>query len=292
MLMEEPGVRPGDLSPDELRRIGGRVVEAIAEYHAGLDDRPVLPCVTPAEVAATFSDGLSAQGEPAQTLIEDWRRRVAPWLTAVGSPRHFAYVNGSGAMIGIFAEALAACTNTNAGAWRLGPAAAAIEAQCLRWIAEFVGYPDAGGILASGGTRTHRGPHRPGHVALHSSPDGLQDAARRGRFLLYMADHEGHVSVTRVADMLNLGRRAVRLVPSRADFTMDPRALDQMLEEDRRRGELPFCVVAQLGSVNVGAVDPIGELADVCASRRLAARGWRVRPAGAAWPRPASGSAA
>lgn len=269
MLMEEPVVRPGDLSPDELRRIGGRVVEAIAEYHAGLDDRPVLPCVTPAEVAATFLDGLSAQGEPAQTLIEDWRRRVAPWLTAVGSPRHFAYVNGSGAMIGIFAEALAACTNTNAGAWRLGPAAAAIEAQCLRWIAEFVGYPkDAGGILVSGGTMANFTAVLTAlrHVAPYdSTPDGLQDAARRGRFLLYMADHEGHVSVTRVADMLNLGRRAVRLVPSRDDFTMDPKALDRMLAEDRRRGDLPFCVVAQLGSINVGAIDPIGELADVCA---------------------------
>jgi aromatic-L-amino-acid decarboxylase len=272
MPMEQPVVRPGDLALDELRRIGGSVVDAIAEYHAGLDGRPVLPDVTPAEVAASFSGGLPVDGEPADALVEDWRRRVAPWLTAVGSPRHFAYVNGSGAMIGIFAEALAACTNTNAGAWRLGPAAAAIEAQCLRWIAEFVGYPrETGGILVSGGTMAnftavltalrHAAPY-------DSTPDGLQ-AARCGRFLVYMADHEGHVSVIRVADMLNLGRRAVRLVPSRADFTMDPRALDRMLEEDRRRGDLPFCVVAQLGSVNVGAVDPIGELADVCARHRV-----------------------
>ena len=267
--MEESVVRPGDLALDELRRIGGSVVDAIAEYHAGLAGRPVLPDVAPAEVAASFSGRLPAEGESAEALIEDWRRRVAPWLMAVGSSRDFAYVNGSGAMMGIFAEALAACTNTNAEAWRLGPAAAAIEAQCLRWIAEFVGYPkETGGILVSGGTMANLTAVLTAlrHVApCDSSPDGLQDAARRGRFLLYMADHEGHVSVTRVADMLNLGRRAVRLVPSRADFTMDPRALDQMLEEDRRRGELPFCVVAQLGSVNVGAVDPIGELADVCA---------------------------
>ena len=80
-----------------------------------------------------------------------------------------------------------------------------------------------------------------------------------------MSDHEGHVSVTRVADMLNLGRDAVRLVPSRADFTIDPDALDRMIAEDRARGDLPFCVVAQLGSVNVGAVDPLDALADVCA---------------------------
>ena len=103
------------------------------------------------------------------------------------------------------------------------------------------------------------------HVAPYdSTPQGLQDRKRQGRFLLYMSDHEGHVSVTRAADMLNLGRESVRLVGSRADFTIDPAALDRMLTEDRQRGDLPFCVVAQLGSVNVGAVDPIGELADVC----------------------------
>jgi aromatic-L-amino-acid decarboxylase len=64
---------------------------------------------------------------------------------------------------------------------------------------------------------------------------------------------------------LNLGRNAVRFVPSRADFTMDIKELDQMLAADRARGDLPFCVVAQLGSVNVGAVEPVGALADVCA---------------------------
>jgi glutamate/tyrosine decarboxylase-like PLP-dependent enzyme len=46
---------------------------------------------------------------------------------------------------------------------------------------------------------------------------------------------------------------------------MDPAALDRMLEDDRRRGDVPFCVVAQLGSVNVGAIDPLDALADVCA---------------------------
>jgi aromatic-L-amino-acid/L-tryptophan decarboxylase len=37
-----------------------------------------------------------------------------------------------------------------------------------------------------------------------------------------------------------------------------------MLVEDKARGDLPLCVFAQLGSVNVGVVEPIGELADVC----------------------------
>jgi aromatic-L-amino-acid decarboxylase len=261
--------RPGDIEMGELRRVGSQVVEAIAGYHAHLDRRAVLPDVSPGEVATRFDGELPEDGESPEALVADWRERVAPLLTAIGSPRHFAYVNGSGAMIGMFAEALAACTNTNAGAWKLGPAATEIERQCLRWIGRFVGYPeDAGGILVSGGTMANFTALLTAlrHVAPYdSTPEGLQDGARSGRFLVYMADHEGHVSVTRVADMLNLGRKAVRLVPSRPDFTMDVEALDRMLAGDRARGDLPFCVVAQLGSVNVGAVEPLDAIADVCA---------------------------
>jgi aromatic-L-amino-acid/L-tryptophan decarboxylase len=266
--MPEAFPRPGDLGPDELRRVGTQVLEAVEDYYGDLERRPVLPDVSPAEVARLFAGELPEEGEPAPALIADWRERIAPLLTAVGSPRHFGYVNGSGAMIGVFAEALAACTNTNAGAWRLGPAATEIERQCLRWLARFVGYPeDTGGILVSGGTMANFTALLTAlrHVAPYdTTPDGLQDPTRGGRFLVYMSDHEGHVSVTRVADMLNLGRRAVRRVPSRDDLTMDVGALERMIEEDRRRGDLPFCVVAQLGSVNVGAVEPLAAIADVC----------------------------
>jgi glutamate/tyrosine decarboxylase-like PLP-dependent enzyme len=261
-------IKPGDFDLDEFRNVGYQVIDAIANYHQHLDVRRVLPSATPAEVAARFTDDFAEYGELPEALLADWRERVEPLLTAVGSPRHFAFVNGSGAMIGVFADALAAASNTNAGAWKLGPAATEIERQVLRWIANFIGYAeDAGGVLVSGGTMANFTAILTAlrHVAPYdSTPHGLQDRARGGRFLLYMSDHEGHVSVTRAADMLNLGRDSVRLVPSRADFTIDPEALDRMLSEDRDRGDLPFCVVAQLGSVNVGAVDPLNALADVC----------------------------
>jgi len=268
MVCEKKVTRPGDIELSEFRQVGREVIDAIADYHADLALRDVLPNVTPEQVAARFLDDLSEYGESARTLLTDWRERVAPLLTAIGSPRHFAYVNGSGAMIGILADALAACTNTNAGAWKLGPAAAEIERQCLRWIAEFIGYPlDTGGILVSGGTMANLTALLTAlrHLSPYDSTEyGLQDPARTGRFLVYMADHEGHVSVTRVVDMLNLGRKSLRLVPSLPNFSMDSVELDRMITEDKARGDLPLCVFAQLGSVNVGVVEPIGELADVC----------------------------
>ena len=127
-------IKPGDLDLEEFRRVGYQTIDAIAAYHERLDARPVLPQTTPADVAARFTDDFAEYGEPAEALLADWRERVAPLLTAIGSPRHFAFVNGSGAMIGVFAEALAAAVNTNAGAWKLGPAATEIERQLIRWI--------------------------------------------------------------------------------------------------------------------------------------------------------------
>jgi glutamate/tyrosine decarboxylase-like PLP-dependent enzyme len=253
---------------DDFRRAGALAIAAIADYHATLGRRPVLAGVTPEAVAALFGDDLPEQGVPAVELVADWQRRVLPNLTAVGSPRYFAYVNGCGTLAGVLADALAAATATNSGAWRQGPAASEIERQTIRWIARFVGYPEtAGGVLVSGGTMANFTALTTAlrHLAPYdSAPHGLQDERRRGRFLVYMSDHEGHVSVGRVADLMNLGRDAVRRVPSRSDWTMDPAALDRMLAADRQRGDLPLAVVAQLGSVNVGAVDPLDELAEVC----------------------------
>ena len=102
-----------------------------------------------------------------------------------------------------------------------------------------------------------------------TTTDGLQSKDAPGRFTIYMSDHEGHISITRVADLLNLGRNAVRRVASRSDFTMDVEDLEHMLDEDIAKGYVPFCVVAQVGSINVGAVDPLDDIARICRERGL-----------------------
>ena len=42
-----------------------------------------------------------------------------------------------------------------------------------------------------------------------------------------------------------------------------------MVDDDAARGDIPFCVIAQVGSINVGAIDPLEDIARVCASRRI-----------------------
>jgi len=262
-----------DLEPDEFRRLGYQVVDMMADYFASLRDRPVFPGKSSEEVAVAFDEPLPWTGQPADQILRDWPTRVLPYATHLGSPRYFGYVNGSGTMLGVLAEALAASVNMNAGGWKAGPAATEIERRTIAWIAEMIGYPiDCGGLFTSGGTMANFTGLQTGlrnMVPYDSHADGLQDETRRGKYLVYMADHEGHISIERAADLLNLGRRAVRRVPSRKDFTIDPEALETMIRADRARGDHPFCVVAQVGSINTGAIDPLEEIADICERNEL-----------------------
>jgi glutamate/tyrosine decarboxylase-like PLP-dependent enzyme len=262
-----------DLSPQEFRTLGYQVVDMIADYYAGVRQVPVFPKKTSAQVAAEFAEELPESGQGPEGVLEEWRTKVLPNATHLGSPRYFGFVNGSGTMIATLAEALAASVNMNSGAWKPAPSATEIERRTIAWIAELIGYPtQCGGLFTSGGTMAN-------FTALltalrNTAPydttvEGLQRQGHQGRFTVYMSDHEGHVSITRVADLLNLGREAVRRVPSHDDFRMDVQALERMLDEDMAAGDIPFCVVAQVGSINVGAIDPLEDIARVCQERGL-----------------------
>ena len=77
------------------------------------------------------------------------------------------------------------------------------------------------------------------------------------------ASEQVHMSIPKAADMLGFGRDQVRIVGCDEKFRLDVRSLRQHLEQDRRNGLKPFCVVASAGTVNTGAVDPLAEIANI-----------------------------
>jgi glutamate/tyrosine decarboxylase-like PLP-dependent enzyme len=258
-----------DPDPEEFRELGYKTVDMMADHFAQVREVDTFPDTTPSEVAEEFDDPLPIDGEDPEAVLAEWTERVYPYATHQGSPRWYGYVMGSGTPIGALADALAASVNMNVGAWMGGPSATEIERQCLRWLAEMIGYPtDCGGVLTSGGTMAN---HTAIYAALQSTTDfetrasGLRADDRQGRFTLYESAHEDHSSVERVAEMIGVGSDAIRSVPCDDDYRMDPGALDDMLSEDVENGNIPFCVVAYVGSINVSAIDPLAEIADVCA---------------------------
>jgi aromatic-L-amino-acid decarboxylase len=83
------------------------------------------------------------------------------------------------------------------------------------------------------------------------------------------ASSETHLSVTKAAAVAGFPARNVRVVPVDARFRMDVAALEHAIAADLAAGLVPFLVVANAGSTNVGAIDPIPEIVAVARARGL-----------------------
>jgi aromatic-L-amino-acid decarboxylase len=153
-------------------------------------------------------------------------------------------------------------------------AAIYLERCTVRWLMELVGFPTEGsmGLLVSGGSMAsltclaaarQRAVERAGGDVR---AEGLQ--GRPSALVLYLSA-EGHSCLRKAAELLGLGAQAIRTIPVDADFRMDVPALRAAIAADRAGGKQPFCVAASAGTVGSGAIDPLDELADLCAEERL-----------------------
>jgi aromatic-L-amino-acid/L-tryptophan decarboxylase len=262
-----------DLKPEEFRKLGYRVIDMITEYYSSIHEVRVSPASTSSEVEQVFTEDLPRKGQDPFAIVDEWQTKILPYATHLGSPRYFGFVNGSGTMIGTLAEALAGSVNMNLGGWKAGPSATEVERRTVAWMAEIIGYPaDCGGLFTTGGTMASFAALETAlrNIAPYdTTAKGLQDKKIPGNFKVYMSDHEGHISIIRVVDLLNLGRESVHLVKSRGDFSMDTGDLERAIDEDIANGDFPLCVVAQVGSINVGVIDPLEEISRICKQRNI-----------------------
>jgi aromatic-L-amino-acid decarboxylase len=256
-----------DLLPGELRRLGELAADAVASHREGLLDRPVFGKIGP--LASIFDEPLPEEGRPFEEVLAFVREQVMPFPMGNSHPRFFGFINATADPVGILADFLAAGMNPNC--WGGDHAANHVETRVVAWLATMLGYPaSAEGILVSGGSMANftalaaaRRAMTPGNVR----EDGLA-GPDRPRLTVYASD-QVHSCVDKAVDLLGIGSRQLRKLESDADFRLQPAALATAVAADREAGYLPAIVVGNAGTVNTGAIDPLDELADLCAREKL-----------------------
>src|SRR5262249_42463346 len=134
--------------------LGHEIVDRIAGLLSSIRSHPVTPAESPEEVREVLAAAraLPEEGKAPDALLRDAADLMFAHSLFNGHPRFYGYITSSAAPIGILGDLLAAAVNANVGAWKLAPIASEIEAQVIRWLAGFIGYPaDCGGLLLSGG---------------------------------------------------------------------------------------------------------------------------------------------
>jgi aromatic-L-amino-acid decarboxylase len=243
------------LSPDAMRAFGHRVVDIIVDHVEHLRDRRVSTQKPRAELDAklgAFSDA-PADEQDVLALVE---REVMGAITTVDHPRFYAFVPGPGNFVGAMADALSSGFNVFAGHWLAASGPGAVELQTIELLRETCGFPEgAGGLFVSGGSMANLSALATARAVKLGGPD--PDA------MIYLSD-QAHSSVAKGLRVLGFATSQVRSVPVDQFLRMDTLLLERAIENDRRDGRRPFCVVASAGTTNTGTVDPLEDIASLC----------------------------
>src|SRR5437870_8351825 len=247
---------------EQHESLGRAVTKLISEQAAKLDSAPVTSPATPAQLRTLFDEPLPINGMPAEGILAQFARDVAPHAMQIPSPRYFGQFNPTPLAIAVWADALCSALNQNAGAWRNGPTSALIEDRAIRWLCELLGYgPGAFGVLASGGSEANL-------IALKCARDSAAENITRfglrgaGELAVY-ASEQCHFSVEKSVDILGLGRKSLRKIDTDARFHIRLDLLREAIDEDRAEGRLPCCIVGMAGATSTGVIDSLPELASI-----------------------------
>ncbi len=256
------------MKPEEFRRHAHQLADWIADYLAHSERYPVLSQVKPGEIAAQLPAQAPEGSESMDQIWGDFERILVPGLTHWNHPAFFAYFSISASAPGVLAEFLSAALNQQAMLWRTSPAATELEQVTLGWLRQLLALPsDFQGVIYD--TASISSLHALAAARERLGRDIRSKGLQGQPVLTVYCSEDTHSSVDKSVILLGLGHDNLRKIPTDDEFRMRPDLLAAALAEDRAAGKIPLAVVATAGTTSTSSVDPIAEIADICAAEGI-----------------------
>jgi len=226
----------------------------MTDYLCNLRDRGVYCHMFSRRIRDRLDATLPTEGTDFDGLLRVFREDIIPFSRQNAHPRMFGYVQSPGTPIAAFADLLASTLNANLTVWRSAPAPVEVERLTIDWIRQILGFnAGAGGLFVSGGSMANLA----ALAAARQTKDCLS-----GRLRIY-ASSETHFSIVKAAALLGIGRENVCHIAVDERFRIRTDDLVVKITADLEAGCVPLCVVANAGTVNTGAVDPLAEIREI-----------------------------
>lgn len=243
---------PLELDASAMRSLVASAIERIVDHVESLPTQPAAAAEGGAELARTIRSSFAEGGRPVDELLDELFDSVVPCSFNTAGPGYLAYIPGGGLFPSAVADLVASSVNRYVGVFAAAPGLVQLEVDVIRWLCDAVGYPPASlGILTSGGSLAN-------FSAVVAARGRLGEDFLDGT--LYLSDQTHH-SVEKAARLAGFPARAIRRIPCDDDARIRLDRLREALAADRAAGLRPFLLVANAGTTNTGAVDPLPELA-------------------------------
>lgn len=249
------------LTPEEMRSVGYKVIDMLIEHQEALPKQPFARSPSNKELSAIIDDQLPINGQDIFKILSHLEQDVLSNLSHTNHPRFFSFVPSPGNFIAAIADTLASGYNVFSGHWLSGPGAAKVELVTINWLLKLCGFPQTGGgLFVSGGSmanlsalataRTVKGHSNPLKNTVYYSQQTHSSLAKGLRILGFLPDQ-------------------MRPIPIDSSFKIHKGALCEQIEQDRRNGYHPLCLVGNAGTTNTGAVDDLQQLSKIAKTYNL-----------------------
>jgi glutamate/tyrosine decarboxylase-like PLP-dependent enzyme len=249
------------VSERELLR---RTAELAADFLDSLDRRPVWPDASVEELRNSLGGSLQDEPLDSTEVLEELVRAAEPGVVGIPSGRYFGFVIGGAVPASLAADWLTSVWDQNAGLVVGGPSAAVVEEVAGDWLKDLLGIPATASFsFVTGCQMAHvTGLAAARHAVLDRVGwDVEQDGLAGSPPIRVFLGGKRHVTIDRALRLLGLGSEAA----IRVETDGQGRMRAQALAEAMRTVKGPAIVCAQVGEVNTGAVDPLPDIADLCA---------------------------
>jgi aromatic-L-amino-acid decarboxylase len=257
------------MTTDEFRKHAHELVEWMAGYMDNVERYPVKSQVRPGEIFKKIPELPNSDPEPFNNLIRDLEEIIMPGITHWQSPDFFAYFPANASPPSILAEMIIATLGAQCMNWETSPAAAELEEKMMIWLREMIGLPDhfEGVIQDTASTATLAAivTAREKVTSFAFNSDGGFSA---GKLRVYTSE-QAHSSVEKAVKISGIGRNNLVKIPVLGNFAMDPLKLDEAVTGDKKKGYLPCCTVATIGTTGSTAVDPLKAIGEICSKNGI-----------------------
>ena len=199
-----------------------------------------------------LGDSITKEGLGWEEAFELFTNVIVPSTRPFDHPTSLAFVAAAPTPAASSIDAVLGAAEIFAGNWDGGSGAIHAENQALKWIASLAGWSTnlAGGVFVSGGTLGNLSALHAARVAFRSLNLEVSDK------LCILCSSEAHSSINSIAKVIDVD---LIEIPSDEFGRIKIKEAKKELEHNKRI----FCIVANAGATNSGAVDDIDSLADL-----------------------------
>lgn len=257
---------------EAFRKHGKEMVDYICTYMQTLPQRRVIPDVLPGYLKPLLPDRAPTKGEEWKAIMEDIEEYIMPGITHWQHPRFHAYFPAGNSYPSIMGDMLSDAIGCVGFSWAASPACAELEMVVLDWLARMMNLPETfmhdsgkgGGVLQGSASdcvlvTMLAARHRKIEEIKARNPD-IDEGLILSKLVAYCSSL-AHSCVEKAA-MISFVK--IHQLDVDNKFSVRGDTLEKAIEEDRKKGLIPFYACCTLGTTACCSFDNLKEMGPVC----------------------------